>query len=131
VAAPAAIEFASLLSLMAFVTVFGVGQGALLVLADVNCDAQPVSTVVLPRTARAAEDVQPRLRACYPRHRARSLAITPYIDRNPSHKQRPQVRHHDDVDVPDDVAVLVIIGCSSRAGFLHLPVGQARHFLRL
>ena len=101
------IEFASILSLMAFITIFSaLVKAPLLGLADVNQTPNPskapwyflglqellkmfhpmVAGVTIPGVALGL------------------LAITPYIDKNPSNKpERPQVRDHHDDDVPDDV----------------------------
>ena len=129
------LEFASILSLMAFITIFSaMVKAPLLGLADVNATPNPskapwyflglqellkmfnpaVAGVLIPGIALGL------------------LAIVPYIDKNPSHK--PEDRKFAITMMTMFLmmwAVLVIIGCFFRGPGLqlHLPVGQARHLL--
>ena len=98
-------------------------------------DAEPVEgAVVLPRSARAAEDVPPDGRRCDASRASRSalLAITPYIDKNPSNK--PDDRKFAIIMMTMFLmmwAVLVIIGSFFRGrASTSSSRGTRRHLLR-
>ena len=129
------LEFASILSLMAFITVYSaLVKAPLLGLADVNATPNPskapwyflgLQELLKMFTPAVAGVLIPGIALGL-------LAITPYIDKNPSHKPTDRkFAHHDDDDVLDDVGRARdhrLLLPRSRIQ-LHLPVGQARNLL--